>query len=75
VGGDVVGAVVVAGEDEVSLLQPPHPPRKTKVRVGPLVDLWGGQRNDQSCLVTIAIGQYWSIMTGHYWSILVNRQS
>lgn len=49
VGGDVVDAVVLAGEDDVPVLQEHHPERQAEVRVRPLVDLVGERHKDGQC--------------------------
>lgn len=49
VGGDVVDAVVLAGEDDVPVLQEHHRGRQPEVRVRPLVNLVGERHEDGQC--------------------------
>lgn len=49
VGGDVVDAVMLAGEDDVPVLQEHHPGRQPEVRVRPLVNLVGERHKDGQC--------------------------
>ena len=49
VGGDVMDAMVFAGQDDVPVLQEDDPARQPEVRVRPLVDLVGeGAKDDQA---------------------------
>lgn len=49
VGGDMMDAMVFAGQDDVPVLQEDDPARQPKVRVRPLVDLVGeGAKDDQA---------------------------
>lgn len=49
VGRDVVDAVVLAGEDDVVVLQEHHPARQAEIRVRPLVNLVGQGHEDGQC--------------------------
>ena len=47
--GDVMDAVVLAGEDDVAVLQEHNPARQAEVRVRPLVNLVGEGHEDGQC--------------------------
>lgn len=47
--GDVVDAVVLAGQDDVPVLQQHHPAGQAEVGVRPLVDLVGEGHEDAQC--------------------------
>lgn len=46
---DVVDAVVLAGQDDVAVLEEDHPAGKAEVGVGPLVNLVGEGHEDAQC--------------------------
>lgn len=47
--GDVVDAVVLAGQDDVAVLQEHNPARQAEVSVWPLVNLVGEGHKDGQC--------------------------
>lgn len=48
--GDMMDAVVLAGKDDVAVLQQHDPSRQPEVRVRPLVNLVGKSHKDGQCI-------------------------